>query len=231
VLVHTVPPLVDAFTGWCAELLPDTRLFHVLDEPVLERIRARGHRAPEDDERLAEHLAMAEAVGADAVLVTCSTVSLGVEAVRAACSIPVVAIDEAMVGEAVRLGPRIGLVATNVTTIEPSTTLLQQAARAAGLKVGVRPRLVDGALPALLRGETAVHDRLVADAVRAAALDADVVVLAQASMARVLAAMGDQPAPVPVLASPFLALREVARLLAALGPANDTLPQRTGEPS
>jgi len=64
VLVHTVPPLVAAFTEWSREILPDVRLLHVLDEPILERIRRRGARSPEDDERLAGHIALAEDIGA-----------------------------------------------------------------------------------------------------------------------------------------------------------------------
>jgi len=89
VLVHTVPPLVDAFTQWCAELLPGVRVLHILDEAMLDRIKQRGDRAPEDDERLAEHVALAQAVGAGAVLVTCSTVSLCVDAIRGRFSVPV----------------------------------------------------------------------------------------------------------------------------------------------
>jgi aspartate/glutamate racemase len=215
VLVHTVPPLVEAFAGWCAELLPGVRLLHILDEPLLEQIRRRGPRASEDDDRLAGHVAMAEALGADAVLVRCSTVSLGVDVIRPRSSVPVVTIDHAMAREAVRAGTRIALVATNATTLEPTTALLLAAARAAGRTDRVTPRLVDGALPALLNGDRATHDRLVEAAVRDAAAGNEVVVLAQATMTRVLAAMGDRPVPVPVLASPLLALREVGRVLEA----------------
>lgn len=215
VLVHTVPPLVEAFTEWCREILPDVRLLHILDQPLLERIRRRGERSPEDDERLAGHIALAEGIGADAVLVTCSTVSLAVAAVRPRFTIPIVAIDDAMAREAVARGGRIALVATNTTTIGPSTELLLEAARAAGRSVEVRSRLVDGALQALLDGDGTGHDRLVEAAVREAAAESDVVVLAQATMTRVLSAMTGRTAPVPVLASPLLALREVRRVLDA----------------
>ncbi len=216
VLIHTVPPLVESFTTWCGEILPDVRLLHVLDEPLLERIRRRGDRAPEDDERLAGHLALAEGLGVDAVLVTCSTVSLGAAAVRSRFTVPIVLIDDALAREAIGRGDRITLIATNTTTIEPSTAALLNAARAAGRTVVVRPRLVDGALAALLAGDGVSHDRLVEAAIREATMaDSDVVVLAQATMTRVLSAMADRPAAVPVLASPPLALREVRRILGA----------------
>ena len=221
VLVHTIPALVDLFADWCSEDLPGVTILHVLDEPMLERIRRRGHGAVEDVERLAQHLALAGAVGADAVLVTCSTVSLDVAAARASVAIPVVTIDDAMADEAIRLGHRVALVATATTTIGPSMALLEAAGARAGRPVHVSARLVEGALAALRAGDPATHDALVASAVRAIGAEADVVVLAQATMARALDAIKASGVPVPVLASPPLALAEVRRLLAqgATGPA------------
>jgi hypothetical protein len=92
-----------------------------------------------------------------------------------------------------------------------------------GARVGrsptIRLRLVDDALAALLAGDAASHDRLVATAVRQEARHVDVVLLAQATMARVLAALVEQPVAVPVLASPQLALVEVRRGLESHRPA------------
>jgi hypothetical protein len=70
VLVHTVPPLVSVFQTLVAELLPGVRLFHVLDEPMVERVKRRGGLADEDGVRLAQHVEAAAAIGADVVLVT-----------------------------------------------------------------------------------------------------------------------------------------------------------------
>jgi aspartate/glutamate racemase len=215
VLVHTIPGLVEAFASWCRDALPECRTLHVLDEPMLERIKQRGRGDPEDDERLAEHVRVAEAIGAAAVLVTCSTVSRSVQGVRSRVTIPLVAIDDALNAEAVRLGERIGLVATAATTLEPSQALLEAAAARAGRPVVVVPVMVEHALPALLAGDPATHDRLVSAAVREVAASSDVVALAQATMARVLAALADDPPSVPVLASPQLALAEVRRAILA----------------
>ena len=228
VLVHTIPLLVGAFAGWCAELLPGTRVLHVLDEPMLDRIKRRpgGLTTAEDAEHLAGHLAVAEAIGADAVLVTCSTVSLCVDAVRDRFAIPVVKIDEAMAAEAVRSGPRIAVVATAPTTLEPSRALLAAEAARSDRSVEITLRLVDGALPALLAGDGGTHDALVEDAVREEAARADVVVLAQATMARALAVLAGRPVPVPVLASPQLALAEIGRILAERDGAPGPSPTR-----
>jgi Asp/Glu/hydantoin racemase len=214
VLVHTVPPLVDEFTQLCRSMLPDVALLHVLDEPLLERIRRHGAANPEDDERLAAHVRLAEELGASAVLVTCSTVSLSVDRVRAGFHVPITKIDEAMAEQAVRVGPRISIIATSATTLEPSRLLVEDRARLMDRPVQIRLRLVADAAEALWRGDGGTHDGLVERAVREEAEEADVVVLAQASMARVLRALAPSPVPAPVLASPQSALAEIRLALA-----------------
>lgn len=213
VLIHTVPPLLEVFNRLSAELLPGVQTMHILDEPLLERVRRRGGLAAEDTARLATHVAEATEVGADAVLVTCSTVSPCVDDLRGAASIPVIKIDEAMIAEAVRLGSRIGVVATNRTTLEPTRALVEAEAQRAGKGITTELVLVEGALPALLAGDGETHDRLVKKAVLGLAQRSDVVLLAQASMARVMAIIPAAERPVPILSSPHLALAQVKALL------------------
>jgi Asp/Glu/hydantoin racemase len=220
--------LIDEFAVLCREFLPDVRTFHILDEPLLERIRIRGHGAPEDERRLAEHFELATAVGADAVLVTCSTTSLLVDAVRDRFDLPVITIDAAMAAEAIRAGSRVALVATNETTVEPSRALVEAEAARVGRRVEVSVRVVPNALAALLEGDSATHDQLVEQAIRAAAADADVVVLAQASMARVLRSIERRSLLVPLLSSPELAMQHVRRQLSITSPAE---PSSLGVPS
>ncbi len=104
VLVHTVPPLIEVFNRLAAELLPGVRVLHVLDEPLLEQVRQRGHLAEEDAMRLGTHVREAAQIGAAAVLVTCSTVSPCVDAVRQQAEVPVLRIDEVMIREAIMAG-------------------------------------------------------------------------------------------------------------------------------
>lgn len=215
VLIHTVSPLVAVFNALCAEIVPDARLLHILDEPLLERIRGRGGLLPEDAARLDQHVAAAESVGACAVLVTCSAVSPAVDDLQPR-AFPIFKIDSAMVAEAVRLGSTIGVLATNPTTLQPTQSLLQAAAGAAGKNIQVELRLVEGALQALMRADAPAHDRLVLDALSELAPRADVVVLAQASMARVLDGLPPGRAALPVLSSPHLALAQVKQYLDSL---------------
>jgi Asp/Glu/hydantoin racemase len=215
ILIHTVSPLLEVFTRLGAEILPGVRLHHILDEPMIERVRRRGALAPEDAARLASHVEAASQIGADVVLVTCSTMSPCVDTIRHASPLPVLKIDEAMITEAVRLGTRIGVVATSRTTLEPTRGLLEVEAARAGKTIEVELVFVDEALSALLAGGGETHDRLVAGAVKALAEHSDVVVLAQASMARVLAVIPEDARAAPILSSPHLALAQARRLLAS----------------
>jgi Asp/Glu/hydantoin racemase len=137
-----------------------------------------------------------------------------VDDIRPEVSVPVIKIDEAMIAEAVAKGTRIGVVATNVTTLEPTRQLLQAQATSANKEVEVELVLVENALTALLSGDGVTHDRLVKEAVLDLGQQADVVVLAQATMARVLDVIPESERRVPILSSPHLALELVGELLA-----------------
>ena len=214
VLLHTIPGLVGAFAAWCADELPGVRVLHILDEPMLERIKQRGQDGPEENAHLLDHVRVAEAIGATALLVTCSSVSRAVARVRDRAAMPLFTIDDPMAAEAVRIGGRITVVATAPTTLAPSRELLEATAARNGRAVEVRLRMVDGALLALLAGDAALHDRLVVAALHEAEPESDVLVLAQATMARVLEALVNEPLAIPVLASPQLALAEVRKAIA-----------------
>ncbi len=212
-MVHTLSSLVDVFSKLSEELLPGVQLSHIVDEPLLTRVRQRGHLAAEDSVRLGAHVDIAEQVGASAVLVTCSTISPCVDDVLPRAHIPVIKIDEAMVAQAVTEGDRIGVVATNEATLAPTGQLLQTQAKAAGKHIETELLLVEHALQALLSGDGATHDRLVKESTLELARQVDVVVLAQASMARVLEVIPDEEREVPILSSPHLALAQVHHIL------------------
>jgi Asp/Glu/hydantoin racemase len=128
----------------------------------------------------------AQQVGAAAILEACSSVGEAVVEMQAAVSIPVVRIDQAMAEEAVRRGGRIGVAATLSTTLNPTLRLLRSQARFAGKAVELEPILVEDAYRRLMAGDQAGHDEILASALLELSTSADVVVLAQASMARVL---------------------------------------------
>jgi hypothetical protein len=79
--------------------------------------------------------------------------------------------------------------------------------------VEVASRLCEGAFEALMAGDAAKHDALVAAALRELSTEVDVILLAQASMARVLETLGEQGRSVPILASPAIAVDYLATIL------------------
>lgn len=219
VLVHTVPPLIAVFDHLVQELLPDVDASHILDELILELEHQGQHTHATVTERLKSHVSLASELGASAVLVTCSTISPHVDDVAPHSTIPVLKIDEAMIARAVELGKTIGVVATAESTLVPTQHMLQDRAQAAGTEVDIELVLVENALDALLQGAGDAHDRLVRDAVLGLGGRVDVVVLAQASMARVLDVIPEEERPVPVLSSPHLAL-ECVRATVSAQPKN-----------
>jgi hypothetical protein len=79
--------------------------------------------------------------------------------------------------------------------------------------VELTPRLCEGAFEALMSGDTAAHDAMVAAALAELAARVDVIVLAQASMARVAEGLPERDRRVPLLTSPPLAVEYLAAVL------------------
>jgi hypothetical protein len=83
-----------------------------------------------------------------------------------------------------------------------------------GRAIALDRRLAEGAYAALMAGDQARHDDLVAETIAASAGANDVVVLAQASMARVLPRLAAEQ-QAKVLTSPPFAVEDVAERLGA----------------
>ena len=102
--------------------------------------------------------------------------------------------------------------ATVATTLAPTADLIQETARDLGRTVTVDAELIEGAYAALINGDQARHDALVQEALARSAQSNEVVVLAQASMARVAKRL-DASAGEKILSSPPFAVEDVARRL------------------
>lgn len=212
-LLHTVPTLAATFQASVAHQAPDIDLVHIVDAALLDTAITTGV-TDWVYQQVASHVAHLRECGAEAVLVTCSSIGEAAEAAAAGEDIPVLRVDAPMASEAVAIAKRktpgrIAVLATLAATLGPTDRLIER--EAADSTVAVTSTVVDGAIAARDAGDQAGHDRLVAEAVALAAGDADVVVLAQASMA---GAISDVEVSTPVLTSPGSG---VASLLAALG--------------
>ncbi|HVX45906.1 MAG TPA: aspartate/glutamate racemase family protein [Mycobacteriales bacterium] len=206
-LLHTAPLLTQVFGDALRSQAPKLEAYHLVDESLLQDTMKYG-MLPRTRRKMVGYLASAEDSGAAAVLVTCSSLGEAVEECRPMVSIPVVRVDEEMAREAVRAGDRIGVVATVDSTLGPTRAIIERVAAEAGLDRQITALVCSGAFEALRAGDTATHDARVAAEVRRLAESVDVLVLAQASMARVVGEIPDLG--VPALTSPESAVRALA---------------------
>jgi Asp/Glu/hydantoin racemase len=197
--------------------MPETTIFHMVDESLIGDTIREGRLRRVTMRRLLAMIESAQMAGADAVMVTCSSIGPGVDLGQQLFDIPVIRVDEAMAETAVRMGRRIGVMATLSTTLEPTIALLRAKAAEAGIQIEIVDSLCDGAFDAVLAGDTTTHDRILSEALRNEMKDVDVVILAQASMARVVKAMPKGTLSVPVLSSPELAVKRAHAIREGLG--------------
>lgn len=212
-LIHTSATLVPVFAQLCREKLPGVETFNIVDDSLVRAIGERGSLTADIAQRVAGYIASAESGGADHILVTCSSIGPAVEAAAASTGVPVLRVDQPMADAAVRTGRRIGVVATLPTTLHPTTDLVRRRAAAAGRDIELESVLCAGAFEALMAGDTAKHDALVTAALRDLSGRVDVIVLAQASMARVVDALPAADRRIPILASPPLAIDHLASVI------------------
>jgi len=147
------------------------------------------------------------------VLLTCSTLGPSI-ATLADAPVPILRVDEALAERAVRDGGRVVALCAVETTLEPTRTLFEQAARRTGAAVDVR--LVPDAWAAFRSGDRDRYLAIVAEAAdEVARQGASKVALAQASMAGAARLVRDGDPP---LTSPAVGLR------AAMAAVPDRLP-------
>jgi Asp/Glu/hydantoin racemase len=200
VVVHTGPATVQPIKQQFQQILPDVRVVNIMDDSLLNDVMAAGHVTEAVTGRIFSYMQLGQQMGAAALLNACSSVGEAASAARPAIGIPLIKIDEVMAEQAVAAGPRIGVVATVKTTLEPTVRLIKAKAATAGRAIEVTEALAEGAFQALLDGKGDLHDDIVKRTIRTVADKVDVIVLAQVSMARLVPSLTDLK--VPVLSSP-----------------------------
>ncbi|GAB3266227.1 aspartate/glutamate racemase family protein [Alteromonas gracilis] len=201
-LLHTAQAHVATFDALAGAY--DVALVHAVRPDLLARARAGSDRRELEPE-VRSALAALTADGVEAVVCTCSTLGPIAEQLGA------LRIDRPMMAEAVRGGSRVGVVLTLESTMEATLDLLEEEARRHQRDPVTEVRVVPGAWDAFASGDVEGCHALVADTIRELAEHVDLIVLAQASMAGATDLLLDLP--VPVLASPRLAVEAAVRLL------------------
>ena len=213
-IIHTTPVTVELLKGLAAELLPDCQVIDFVDDSILPQLGENGGDVSAVEPRLKQYAKFAEEAGADVILSACSSVGELATALQENVGIPVIRIDESMAEAAVSRGQRIGVAATLITTLKPTTNLIRRKAAEIGKEITIAPLLVDSAYQRLVAGDNEGHDTILAEALRGLANEVDVVVLAQASMARVVERL-DAALRGKFLSSPRLGMERVKAVMEA----------------
>jgi len=204
------------FTKLAAENVPGVRAFHMVDESLIANTIRAGGLQKETIRRIVAQIDSARVAGADVVMLTCSSIGAAVPVARQLFDFPILRIDERLAERAVSAGPRVGVLATLNTTLHPTNTLIRETAARMEREVEIDSHLCEGAFAAVIAGDTATHDSAVLQGLRTLAGRNDVVVLAQASMVRIVDAYRDELPNVPMVSSPALAVAQAREVFESL---------------
>ena len=214
-MIHTVFPMVENFKAIFEKKLGNQSLtiYNIVDDSILPRILNNGSLSPEITSTVYQHISSAEKIGSDIILVTCSSISEVVDMVSPLVSVPVIKVDDVMTDEAIKIADTLGVVATIETTLNPTMNQLKKKMVKAGKEINIVPLLCSNAYKALIdEGNSKKHDLLLYKAIEEIIEDVDAIVLAQASMARLLPKL-IKLTNKPILTSPESAVEKVMSLL------------------
>jgi len=212
VFVNVEPIIKQMF----AEILPDVRVINIVDDTLLSDVIVAGEITPNAIQRMTNHVNSAEMAGVDLIFSACSSLGPALDVAKETAHVPVIKVDEAMAEQAVKLGPRIGVLATVPSTLPPTEQLILDTARRMNTEVTTVKSLAEGAFDLLMSGDREQHNERVLAAAQTLADSVDVIVLAQASMAY-LAERVVQHVGKPVLSSPRLGVERVREVLEEQG--------------
>jgi Asp/Glu/hydantoin racemase len=202
-LKHSIAPIEASF----AKLWPEARLMNLLDDSLSADLARDGKLTDAMTDRFLSIGRYAASTGANGILFTCSAFGPCIEAVAGEQAlIPVLKPNEAMIELAAKSGRKVGLLSSFPPT-------LASMPREFPASVELVPKLAEGALAALDRGNRAEHDRLVVEASKDLR-DCDVIALAQYSMAPAAEQVA-QATGKPVLTTPDSAVMKLKAILGA----------------
>jgi aspartate/glutamate racemase len=177
--------------------LPGICIDFITDSSLLPEIRRAGEPTQSVIQRMTLYALAAQAMGADLILNSCSTVGEVADIYARVVSVPVVKIDDAMARQAAKLGGRIALIATLPTTLGPSRRAIARYGHALGRSIEFTEFLDQPAWVALSAGDSKRHNEILIDSIRK--LDQqgfDAIVMAQVSMRALLPDLIDIKTPV-----------------------------------
>lgn len=211
-VIHTFLYSVEDLKKLFSEKLPGVEMINIIDDSLLQEALANKGITPGIIRRICTYAREAEAMGVDCILNQCSSMGEAVNVAKRMITVPYVKIDEPMADKAVSLGSRVAVIATAISTVEPSSKLVEECAAKINKEVKVNRCFVEGAYEALLiDNDRNKHNDLVVNAVKKAAEENDVIVLAQGSMYHLLPLLKD--IKVPVLTSLESGVEQIIKVI------------------
>ena len=212
-LIHTTRIVIEPIHKLFTKIIPEVRTINLLDEGILEILFKKGYIDSQVNRKVCNLAISAEETGADLIMLTCSSISPCADIACKMINIPLLKIDEVMVNKAVNLGKVIGVLATSKTTLQPTTTFIKNVAKEKNKDIFIKTYLCEEALKALLAGENDEHDKIILKKISEISKEVDVIVLAQASLERLLPKINKKAIKINVLSSPRMAIYNIKKTL------------------
>ncbi|MFZ5836649.1 MAG: aspartate/glutamate racemase family protein [Pseudomonadota bacterium] len=212
VFLHTSPVHTGTFDALRDRFAPGLAIRHVVREDLLHQAVAEGGvTAPVTAAARAAFSGLVDE-GAQAVICTCSTIGAVAESFDADAPVPVMRIDRPMADNAVMLGNHIAVCGALSTALAAAMDLMHSSARDMNrANVTIIDHLFASAWKYFQQGDLDGYHREVARGLRGAALTADVIVLAQASMHGAIAHCPE--ITIPIWSSPETGFRAALALI------------------
>lgn len=175
----------DPFTKPFLKENPEIEHMDIADSSLIVETQAAGHTTGAVSRRMYNYMISAVEAGADAILVTCTSVNTVTKRIRDMIPIPVISIEEPVAKKAVEAGCRIGILSSLATSAKPVEQTIQEEARRIQKSVEIKICVADGAFECLMNQDRKGHDDKVRMALEELSKAVDVVVFAQISMSLV----------------------------------------------
>lgn len=209
-LFHTSIATVEMMKALIAEKCPDIEVVHIIEEAMIKDVMKNKGVTPMISARIAQYVKAAEAAECSVFMTACSSIGKIVENCQFMTDMQLARIDTAMIEKALANGKNISVLATVSTTLDPTIEYIERLSKAKSGNYNIEPHLIPYAFDALLSGDKEKHNRLVLETLKNVASKADVIILAQASMAGAIP--NDFTLDVPLLTSPELGIMALAKL-------------------
>ncbi|MFW6007598.1 MAG: aspartate/glutamate racemase family protein [Halanaerobiales bacterium] len=211
-IIHTTPVTINSLKKLVNQHIPECEIINFLDDSILPQLIKNEGDISTVEDRVKQYIIYAEKAGADVILSACSSIGDIFTEFKAEIGVPVLRIDEPMIESAVEQADNLGVAATLKTTLKPTINLIRNKAESKNKLIEIESRVADSAYQKLIEGKEKEHDQILAEVLEKLLGNNDLVVLAQASMARAVKRLPEKKQD-KFLTSPESGIKKVKTLL------------------